>query len=109
MPQTFWTNYAIAVATVALVLAGLHVLSRRIVRGRRFGSPNQRLVTVIESTMLSQHASVHVVKVGERYLVIGAASAALSTLAEIERPSTAGPSTARVRRSAQDDTALRSG
>ena len=98
MPRSFWTNYALALATVALMLAGLHMLARRIARGRSFGSANRRLVTVIESTMLSQHASVHVVKVGARYLVIGAANAALSTLAEIECPSTAA-----LRASAQDD------
>jgi hypothetical protein len=39
-------------------------------------------VTVIESTMLSQHAAIHLLRVGTRYLLIGGGNAGLFKLAE---------------------------
>jgi flagellar biogenesis protein FliO len=85
MPWSFWTNYVLALATVAVVLAGLFVLTRRLARARVLASTERRLVTVLESTMLAQHASVHVVRVGGRYLFVGVGNAALSTLLELSR------------------------
>ncbi len=99
MPWSFWKNYALALATVTLVLACLQLFVRRLARGRTFGSAN-RFVAVMESIALSQHASVHVVKAGSRYFLVGVSAGAISALAEIE---VEDPSTTALRASAQDD------
>lgn len=83
MSWGFWTNYFLALAIVALMLGGLYIVMRGLARGRVFASADRRLVTVIESTMLSQHVLVHVVKVGGRYLLIGGSNGNVSTLAEL--------------------------
>ena len=79
----FWVNYFLALSIVALMLGGLYIIVRGLARGRVFASANRRMVTVLESTMLSQHASVHVVKVGARYLLVGGSNGNVSTLAEL--------------------------
>lgn len=79
--MSFWTSYALALATVAMMLAGLYTIAR-IVKGRGFAGANRRLVTVLESTMLSQRSAVHVIKVGTRYLLVGGSDASISALAE---------------------------
>ena len=83
MSGSFWVNYFLALTIVALMLAGLYIIVRGLARGRVFASANRRMVTVLESTMLSQHASMHVVKVGARYLLIGGSNGAISTLSEL--------------------------
>jgi flagellar biogenesis protein FliO len=67
---------------LALVLATLYFAARRLRRTpllRRSG----RLVTVLETTMLSQHAMLHVVSAGGRYFLIGSAPGGLSRIAEL--------------------------
>ena len=49
-------------------------------------SRGDRLVSVIETTPLSPTASLHVVKLGERYHVIALSSGTVSLLSEIEPP-----------------------
>jgi flagellar biogenesis protein FliO len=71
MSGGFWFNYFLALVVVALMLLGLWVVVRGLSRGRIFASASRRMVTVLESTMLSQHVAVHVVKVGERYMLVG--------------------------------------
>ena len=83
MSGGFWLNYFLALIIVGLLLGGLWLIVRGLARGRVFASAGRRMVTVIESTMLSQHAAVHVVKVGSRYLLIGGSNANVSTLAEL--------------------------
>ena len=83
MSWGFWFNYFLALTIVALMLGGLYIIVRGLARGRVFASANRRMVTVLESTMLSQHVSVHVVKVGGRYLLIGGSNGSVSTLAEL--------------------------
>ncbi|HEY1977333.1 MAG TPA: flagellar biosynthetic protein FliO [Candidatus Baltobacteraceae bacterium] len=83
MSWSFWVNYFLALTIVALMLGGLYIIVRSLARGRVFASANRRMVTVLESTMLSQHASVHVVKVGQRYLLVGGSSGNVSMLAEL--------------------------
>ncbi len=83
MSWNFWLNYFLALVVVGLMLLGLVIVARNLARGRVLSS-GRRLVTLLESTMLSQHVAVHVVKVGERYLLIGGANGgAPTTLAEI--------------------------
>ena len=84
MSGGFWVNYFLALFVVALMLLGLWVVVRGLSRGRIFASASRRMVTVLESTMLSQHVAVHVVKVGERYLLVGGGNnGTLAMLAEL--------------------------
>jgi flagellar biogenesis protein FliO len=79
----FWVRYALDMVVVALILGGLYAVARGLSRGRVLLSAQRRLVTVLESTMLSQHSSVHVVKVGGRYFLIGAANGHVASLGEL--------------------------
>jgi flagellar biogenesis protein FliO len=83
MTWSFWVNYFLALTIVALMLGGLYIIVRGLARGRVFASAGRRMVTVLESTMLSQHASVHVVKVGGRYMLVGGSNGHVSLLAEL--------------------------
>ena len=83
MSWGFWVNYFLALTIVALMLGGLYIIVRGLARGRVFASANRRMVTVLESTMLSQHASVHVVKVGGRYMLVGGSNGSVSMLTEL--------------------------
>jgi flagellar biogenesis protein FliO len=74
-----------AFAVVALVLYAFALISRQRL-GTRLLARGDRLVSVIETTPLAQNASLHVVKLGERYHVIALASGAVSLLTEIEPP-----------------------
>lgn len=83
MPWSFWLKYLLSLATVTLALGALYALTRRLARHRGSHGGSGRIADVLESTMLSQHASIHVVKIGSRRVLIGAGNAAVSTLAEI--------------------------
>jgi flagellar biogenesis protein FliO len=83
MTWSFWVNYFLALTIVALMLGGLYIIVRGLARGRVFASADRRMVTVLESTMLSQHSSVHVVKVGGRYMLVGGGNGQVSMLAEL--------------------------
>jgi flagellar biogenesis protein FliO len=83
MSTGFWFNYALALVVVALMLGGLYIIVRGLARGRLLVSADRRLVTVLESTMLAQHVSVHVVKVGSQYLLIGGGQGHVNTLAQL--------------------------
>ena len=78
-----WLDDLLAFAVVALAMAGLYAILRGVLRGRVLASVDRRLVTVLESTMLSQQSTLHVVKVGARYLLVGSANSSISTLAEL--------------------------
>jgi flagellar biogenesis protein FliO len=84
MSSGFWVQYVFALLVVALMLGGLYAVVRGLARGRLIASSERRLVTVLESTPLSQHAAVHVIKVGARYYLVGAANGAMETLTELE-------------------------
>lgn len=64
------------------MLAGSYAVARAFIKARVFVRGNRRLVTVLESTMLSQHSALHVVKIGTRYLLVGGSEASISALAE---------------------------
>lgn len=81
--MSFWGAYALKLASVALLLAGLYALARAL-RRLRLRDGGSRLVAVVESTMLSPHLSVHVVRIGTRYFCVGGGDdAGLATLAEL--------------------------
>lgn len=79
----FIAQYLLALVVVALMLLGLYVAVRTLGRGRLVTSANKRLVSVVESTFLSQQTTLHVVKVLDKYYLIGGGSGHVSTLAEI--------------------------
>ena len=82
MPAHFWLNDLLAFAVVALMLIGLYAILRGVVRARALAAVDRRLVTLLESTLLSQQNAVHVIKVGARYLLVGGGDS-VSTLAEL--------------------------
>ncbi|HWT07142.1 MAG TPA: flagellar biosynthetic protein FliO [Xanthomonadales bacterium] len=72
-----------AFAVIALLLVGLTYGARTLNRGRLVAATGKRLVTVVESTVLAQNTSVHVVKVGDRYYLIGGGSAGVTHIADV--------------------------
>ncbi len=82
MPSSFWEAYVLKLAILGAVLAALYALARRLKGVKLFSRGAGRYVTVIESTMLSPHAAVHLLRIGRRYLLIGGGSAGLFKLAE---------------------------
>jgi flagellar biogenesis protein FliO len=81
--MSFVAEYIMALLVVALMLFGLYTVVRALGRGRLVTSADKRLVTVVESTALAQNTALHVVKVGERYYLVGGGSGHVSTLAEV--------------------------
>jgi len=74
-----------ALLLVVLLLFTMAYAARALQRGRVVLSTGRRLVTTIESTALAQNVAVHVVKVAERYYLVGGGSAGVSLLAELSR------------------------
>jgi flagellar biogenesis protein FliO len=81
----FVGQYILALLVVGLMLFGLYTVVRALGRGRLVASSDRRLVTVVESTFLAQNTTLHVVKVADRYYLIGGGSGHVSTLAEVPR------------------------
>jgi flagellar biogenesis protein FliO len=52
-------------------------------RGRVVVGSERKLVTTVESVILAQNVTVHVVKVGGKYYLVGGGSAGVSLLAEL--------------------------
>jgi flagellar biogenesis protein FliO len=52
-------------------------------RGRIVLGSDRRLVSVVESAALSQHSAVHVVKVADRYYLVGGGSAGVTHIADV--------------------------
>lgn len=83
MSAGFWLQYLLALVVVALMLGGLYAVVRGLARGRLLASADRRLVSVLESTVLSQHSALHVVKAGTKYLLLGASNGGVTTLGEL--------------------------
>jgi flagellar biogenesis protein FliO len=66
-----------------LLLLGLTYAVRTISRGRIVASTGRRLVSVVESTVLAQNVTLHVVKVGDRYYLVGGGSAGVTQIADV--------------------------
>jgi flagellar biogenesis protein FliO len=62
---------------------GLTYFARTLNRGRLVSASGKRLLSVVESTALSQNTTVHVVKVGDRYYLIGGGSAGVTHIADV--------------------------
>jgi flagellar biogenesis protein FliO len=72
-----------AFALVALLLAALTYVVRLLSRGRLIVAANRKLVTVVESTFVAQNVTLHVVKVGDRFYLLGGGSAGLTKIDEV--------------------------
>ena len=83
MELTVWLRAVSALAFVGLLLMALYWALRMLSQGRLLTIGRSKLVSVIESTVLGQHVSVHVVKMGSRYLLLGASSGHVSLIAEM--------------------------
>lgn len=83
MEWTLWLRAITALALVALLLYGLFWAVRLLSQGRLLALGQSRLVVVVESAMLSQNASVHVVKIGRRYYLVGAASGHVALVSDL--------------------------
>ena len=79
----FIRQYILALFVVALMLFGLYTVVRTLGRGRLVASTDKRLVTVVESTFLAQNTTLHVVKAGDRYYMLGGGAGHVNTLAEL--------------------------
>lgn len=80
----FWAAYLVKLAVLGLALWALYALARRLKETKLFAR-GARHVEVIESTMLSPHAGVHLLRVGRRYLVIGGGHAGFVKLTELNQ------------------------
>ena len=83
MTPAFWAAYAAKLAIVGVVLTALYALARWL-RSARFFPRGERCAEIIETTALSPHAALHVVRFGGRRLLIGSAAGGVSRLAEVE-------------------------
>jgi flagellar biogenesis protein FliO len=72
-----------AFALIALILVAMMYVGRAVQRGRVVGSVGRRLVSTIESTALAQNVTVHVVRVADKYFLVGGGSAGVNLLSEL--------------------------
>ncbi len=72
-----------AFALVALLLFGLYYAVRGLARGRLVLSTERKLLTVVESTFLAQHVTMHVVKIANRYYLVGGGQSGVTLIDEI--------------------------
>ncbi len=56
---------------------------RQLNRGRIVTSTSRKLVSVVESTFLSQNTTVHVVKVADTYFLVGGGSGGVTHIADL--------------------------
>lgn len=82
MPATFWEHYLLSLTVIALILGALYGLAR-VVRPNALFKPKCSSIAVLESCTLSPQPALHVVKAGERYLLIGSSATGINTLAEL--------------------------
>jgi len=76
--QVIW-----AFALIALLLLGLLYVARTVQRGRIVAGAAGRLVSTIESTALAPNVTIHVVRVGEKYFLVGGGTAGVALLSEL--------------------------
>jgi flagellar biogenesis protein FliO len=72
-----------ALAIVGLLLLTFWWIARVLGRGRLIVAADKRLVSVVESTYLSQHTTLHIVKIGDKYYAVGGGAGHLAMLGEV--------------------------
>lgn len=83
MAPAFWASYFERLAIVGIVLLAVYFLARKLRETRLFRRGGRRL-NVVESTILSPHTALHLVRVERRYFLIGSGTNGVTRLAEIE-------------------------
>ena len=76
-------QFAYALVIIAIVLFALTWIVRLLSRGRLLAGTASKLVSVVESTFLTQHSTLHVVKVGDRFFVVGGGQAGITLISEL--------------------------
>jgi flagellar biogenesis protein FliO len=82
----FILHYVIALAAVALMLVGMQACARAYARRRSHRGDASRIVTILESTPLTQQATLHVVNVEARRFLLGASPNGVVLLAVLRGP-----------------------
>jgi flagellar biogenesis protein FliO len=72
-----------AFALIAALLVALTYIVRLLSRGRLVVAANRKLVTVVDSTLVAQNVSLHVIKVGERYYLVGGGAAGITKIDDV--------------------------
>ncbi len=72
-----------ALAVIGLVLWAVQHIARSGARWRLAGAASGRIVNVLETTVLPNAASLHVVEIAERWYVVGRSDAHIALLCEI--------------------------
>ena len=76
-------SYVIGLATVGFVLAAFYAIARAWKSGRLRLSPRKRLICVIETAALTQHAVLQIVRIGRRYYALGGGASNVRLLCEL--------------------------
>jgi flagellar biogenesis protein FliO len=79
---SFWAAYAVKLAIAGAVLLVLYAVAKRL-RGGVYARRPDRYIEVLESRMLAPQAAVHLLRVGTRYVLVGAGGTGLVALAEL--------------------------
>jgi hypothetical protein len=86
MELAFAGRVLLALAVIGAILFGLQSVAKLDVR-RRLAKPGPgrggRLVTVLETTYLPNAASLHVVRIGETYAVVGRSAGFIAKIGDV--------------------------
>ncbi len=72
-----------SLAVIGLILWAVQHLARTGARWRLAGAASGRIVNVLETTVLPNAASLHVIEIAERWYVVGRSDAHIALLCEI--------------------------
>jgi len=61
----------------------LYYAVRGLARGRLVLAADRKLLTVVESTYLAQHVTMHVVKIANRYYLVGGGQSGITLIDEV--------------------------
>ena len=87
MNASVWALYGVKLAIVGALLASLYALGSLLRRGLP-GGLRRRAARVVEARMLSTQPAIYIVRAGKRRLLLGAGSAGVRLLAELEEDET---------------------
>ena len=83
MNASLWALYGMKLAIVGALMAGLYALGFLLRRGLP-GGVRGRATRIVEARMLSTQPAIYIVRAGSRRLLLGAGSAGVRLLAELE-------------------------
>ena len=76
-------SYSVGLATVGCALVAFYVIARVWKSGGFRVSTRKRLLSIIETAALAQHAVLHVVRIGRRYYALAGASGNVTVICEL--------------------------